>query len=81
MEAWPGSGSSVWCLLDKQAPGSRGVVDAYGVGDAPAQFLILFLYTHKHTQTLAPTHTHTHAHQHTFPKEAEVCLHRKAEFR
>ena len=21
MEAWPGSGLSVWCLLDKQTPG------------------------------------------------------------
>ena len=28
MEAWPGSGSSVWCLLDKQAPGPGGGVDA-----------------------------------------------------
>ena len=38
MEAWPGSGSSVWCLLDKQAPGSGGVVDAYGAGYALAPF-------------------------------------------
>ena len=81
MEAWPGSGSLVWCLLDKQAPGSGGVVDAYGAGDAPARFHILFLYTHERTQTPAHTHTHIHAHEHTFPKEAEVCLHRKADFR
>ena len=52
MEAWPGSGSSVCCLLDKQAPGSGGVVDAYGAGDAPALFLILFVYTHKRTALL-----------------------------
>jgi len=81
MEAWPGSGSSVWCLLDKQAPGSGGVVDVYGAGDAPVWFHILFLYTHERTQTPAHTQTHIHAHEHTFPKEAEVCLHRKADFR
>ena len=82
MEAWPGVGTSVWCLLDKQAPGSGGIVDAHGAGDAPVQSLILFfLYTHERTQTPAHTHTHIHAHGHTFPKEAEVCLHRKADFR
>ena len=54
MEAWPGAGTSVWCLLDKQAPGSGGVVDAYGAGDAPVLFLILFFV---HTQTHPDTRT------------------------
>ena len=66
MEAWPGSGSSVWCLLDKQAPGSGGVVDAYGAGEVPVWFLILFfVQTNKqtiHTRTHSDTRTHTHTH-------------------
>jgi len=82
MEAWPGSGSSVWCLLDKQAPGPGGVVDACDAGYAPARILNLFLYTHKSTQTPAAyTHTHIHVHEHTFCKEAEVRLHRKPDIR
>jgi len=82
MQALPGSGSSVWCLLDKQALGPGEVVDACDAGYAPARILNLFLYTHKRTQTpAAHTHTHIHAHEHTFRKEAEVCLHRKADIR
>ena len=82
MEAWPGSGSLVWCLLDKQAPGLGGVVDACGAASSLARVLILFWYTHKRTQTpAAHTHTHIHAHQHTFRKDAEVCWHRKADIR
>ena len=38
MEAWSGSGSSVWCLLDKQTPGPDGVVDVYGAGYVPVRF-------------------------------------------
>ena len=82
MEAWPGSGLSVWCLLDKQTPGPGGVVDASDAGHAPFRVLNLFLYTHKRTQTpAAHTHTHIRAHEHTLRKGAEVCLHRKENIR
>jgi len=36
LEAWPVSGSSVGCLLEKQAPGPGGAVDAWGPGYSPA---------------------------------------------
>ena len=72
MEAWPVAGS-VGCLLEKQAPGPGGAVDAFGCGYAPARFLILFTQTHPHARTR--THTHIHAHIDTRIKEAEVCAH------
>ena len=82
MEAWPGSGSSVWCLLDKQAPGPGVVVDECDAGDAPARVLNLFLYTHKRTQTpAAHTHSHIQAHEHTSRKGAKACLHTQTDIR
>jgi len=39
------------------------------------------LDAHKYPHTPAHTHTHIHIHRHTFPKEVEVCLRRKADFR
>ena len=69
LEAWPVSGSSVGCLLKKQAPGPGEAVDACGSGYAPARFLILILYMLKHTHTPAHTHTHTSPHTDTrFPR-------------
>ena len=76
----PGLGVPGACSK-KQTLGPGDVIDACGVGDGPAQFLILCLYTHKYPHTPAHTHTHIHAHRHTFPNEVEVFLYIKADFR
>ena len=77
LEAWPGSGPLIWCLLDKQAPGPGGAVGACGSGDAPARFLMLFLYTHKHTHTRIHTNTATHTYTHFPRRDVFACTERQ----
>ena len=73
MEAWPGSGLLVWCLLDKQAPGSGGVVDAYGADDASAVPYFVFVHTQTHPDTLAHTHTSPSTNTHVSSRQRFVC--------